>query len=98
MGKRLQDQKKVTVKEIIDRCDLCGGELQPGQTRLEIWQGEELLVIRDVPADVCQQCHEPYLSAAVSERLDHFVGEYQQCRPERYLAVPQFSAVQVMAG
>lgn len=98
MGKRLPNQKKVAAKKSVDRCDLCRGELQPGQTTLEIWRGEELLVIRDVPANVCQQCREAYLSAAVSERLAHFVGEYHQRRPERYLAVPQFSAVQVMEG
>jgi YgiT-type zinc finger domain-containing protein len=96
MGKRLQDQKKAEV--MVERCDLCGGALQPGQTTLEFWRGEELLVIRDVPADVCQQCHEAYLSAAISERLDHFVNEYQRRRPERYLAVPQFSAAQMMEG
>ncbi|MGQ9630648.1 MAG: type II toxin-antitoxin system MqsA family antitoxin [bacterium] len=57
---------------------------------------EELLVIRDVPADVCQQCNEAYISAGVSERLDHFLSEYHRHRPERYLAVPQYSAVQAI--
>ena len=58
MEKRLQNQKKEEVKDSVDRCDLCGGELQPGHTTLEIWRGTELLIIKDVPADVCQQCHE----------------------------------------
>jgi len=98
MGKRLQDPKGEKMKETVDRCDLCGGELKSGKTTLEIWRGEELLVIRDVPADVCQQCNEAYISAAVSERLDHFLDEYHQHRPERYLAVPQYSAVQAMGG
>jgi hypothetical protein len=57
-----------------------------------------MLVIKDVPADVCEQCNEAYISAAVSERLDHFLEGYQQRRPERYLAVPQFSAAQIMEG
>ncbi|MFQ6057577.1 MAG: type II toxin-antitoxin system MqsA family antitoxin [Anaerolineae bacterium] len=98
MGKRLQDPKGEKMNDTIDRCDLCGGELKPGKTTLEIWRGEELLVIRDVPADVCQQCNEAYISADVSERLDYFLGEYHRHRPERYLAVPQYSAVQVMEG
>ena len=98
MGKRLQDPKGEKMKETVDRCDLCGGELKPGKSTLEIWRGEELLVIRDVPADVCQQCNEAYISADVSERLDHFLEEYQRHRPERYLAVPQYSAVQAMGG
>ncbi len=63
MGKRLQDPKGEKVKETVDRCDLCGGELKPGKTTLEIWR-----------------------------------EEYQRHRPERYLAVPQYSAVQAMGG
>ena len=41
--------------------------MQPGHTTLEIWRGTELLIIKDVPADVCQQCHEAYLSATCVE-------------------------------
>ena len=98
MGKRLQDPKGEKMNDAVDRCDVCGGELRPDTTTLEIWRGEELVVIRDVPADVCQQCNEAYISASVSERLDHFLGEYQRHRPERYLAVPQYSGVQAMGG
>jgi len=86
------------MKDSVDRCDLCGGELKSGQTTLESWRGEEMLVIKDVPADVCEQCQEAYISADISERLDHFLREYHQRRPERYLAVPQFSAVQILEG
>ena len=96
MGKRLQNPKGEKTNDTVDRCDLCGGELKPGQTLLEIWRGEELLVIRDVAADVCQQCNEAYISASVSERLDHFLSEYHRHRPERDLAVPQYSAAQAM--
>lgn len=66
-----------------DRCDVCGGELKPGRTTLEIRRGEALIVIRDVPADVCQQCDEAYLSASVSERLDHLVYGYGYISPDK---------------
>ncbi|MBM3241893.1 type II toxin-antitoxin system MqsA family antitoxin [Candidatus Poribacteria bacterium] len=98
MGKQLQDPEGEKMNNTVDRCDLCGGELKPDKTTLEIWRGEELLVIKDVPADVCQQCNEAYISANVSERLDYFLSEYHRHRPERYLAVPQYSAVQAMEG
>jgi len=84
------------MSDAVDQCDLCSGELEPGKTTMEIWRGEQLIVIRDVPADVCQQCNEAYVSADVSERLDHFLGEYHRHRPEQYLAVPQYSAAQAM--
>lgn len=82
----------------IDLCDLCGGVLKSDSTTLEIWRGEELVVIKDVPADVCQNCGEAYLAAQVSARLDDFLDEYRRHRPERYMAVPQYSAVQVIGG
>ncbi len=84
------------MSDTVDRCDLCSGELAPGKTTLEIWRGEQLIVIRDVPADVCQQCNDAYVSADVSERLDRFLVEYHRHRPEQYLAVPQYSAAQAL--
>lgn len=96
MGKRLQNSKSKKINKIKDQCDLCGGELGPGKTTLEIWSGGELLVIKDVPADVCRQCNEAYISAKVSGRLDHFLAEHHQYRPEKYIAVPQYSATQAM--
>ncbi len=73
-------RKASAINTSIDRCDLCGGELKPGKTTLEIWRGEELIIIRDVPAYVCQQCGEAYISVTVSERLDQFLAEYHQHR------------------
>ena len=96
MGKRLQNSKAAKMRRRVERCDLCSGELKPGKTTLEIWRGEDLILIKDVPADACRQCHEAYISASVSERLDQFMAEYQQHRPVRYVTVPEYSAAQVM--
>ena len=79
-------------------CDFCGGELHPGTTRLELWLGEELIVITDVPGDVCDQCGEAYLSAETSEQLDRLVEERESRAPEKYLRVPQYSAENAKAG
>ena len=35
-----EDEKREEVKDSVDRCDLCGGQLQPGHTTLEISWGE----------------------------------------------------------
>jgi YgiT-type zinc finger domain-containing protein len=76
----------------IDQCDLCGGELKAGITILDIWYNSELIIIQDIPADVCDQCGEAYLRAEISEKLDQFFEEYHTHKPERYIKVPQFSA------
>ncbi len=79
-----------------DLCDLCGGELAPGKTSLDIWRDDGLIVLRDVPADVCQQCDEAYISPEVSAQIDQFLAEYQHYRPQRYIPVPEFSVTQAM--
>ena len=79
-----------------DRCDFCGGTLTPSEKTLEFWRGEELIVIRNVPADVCQQCGEGYFSAEVSRKLDLFIGQDFRCEPENYLTVPQYTAEQIL--
>lgn len=52
MGKQLQSPKGEKMKHVSDRCDLCSGELKSGKTTLEIWRGQELLVIKDVTSDL----------------------------------------------
>ena len=98
MEKRLQNPKGDKMNDTVDRCDICGGELKAGVTTLQIWRGQELIVIRDVQADVCQQCGEAYISADVSERLDYFVSQQLRHRSVRHLVIPQYSAVQAMAA
>ena len=91
-----EDDYKISanMKQTRDKCDLCEGELSPGTTSLEIWYHDELIVLRDIPADVCQQCGEAYLSAEVSEKIDRFLEEYPRHRPQRYIPVPEFTATQ----
>ena len=40
---------------LIDKCDVCGGELKPGFTTLELWRGETLVeVCREAGNDVLE--------------------------------------------
>ncbi len=79
---------------MLDQCDICGGGLEAGKTSLKIWRDGSLIVLSDVPADVCRQCKESYLSAETSEKIDHFLSKYKQHKPKRYIPVPEFSAAQ----
>ncbi len=79
-----------------DLCDLCGGELAPGKTSLEIRYNGELIILNDIQATICGQCGESYLTADISEKLDRFLAEYRQHRPTRYIPVPEFSAKMIL--
>jgi YgiT-type zinc finger domain-containing protein len=51
-----------------DLCDLCGGELKHEKADLELHIRKDLIICKDLPADVCLQCGEKYFSAEVSEK------------------------------
>lgn len=57
------------------KCNRCGGQAEPGTTHLLLQWGEEPLLIRDVSADVCQECGEATISAEVSQMVDRIIRE-----------------------
>ncbi|QFY90151.1 type II toxin-antitoxin system MqsA family antitoxin [Magnetovirga frankeli] len=56
-------------------CPLCGGECAPGETTFTTDLGFGVVVIRHVPALVCQCCGEDWLEDATAEQLETMVAE-----------------------
>jgi YgiT-type zinc finger domain-containing protein len=51
-------------------CVLCKtGATQPGAATVTLERNQTVVVIKGVPAEVCQNCGEYYLSQAVSEKI-----------------------------
>ncbi len=51
-------------------CVLCKtGHPQPGTATVTLERNHTVVVFKDVPAEVCQNCGEYYLSQAVTERI-----------------------------
>jgi YgiT-type zinc finger domain-containing protein len=52
------------------RCVICKtGEVQPGYATVTLQRGGTTVVIKDVPAEVCDNCGEYYLSEDMSARV-----------------------------
>ena len=52
------------------RCVFCKqGDAHPGEATVTLQRGETVVVVKGVPADICENCGEYYLSAAVSEKV-----------------------------
>ena len=62
-------------------CDLCGGELVAGMTSLQLWHEQDLVILRDVPAELCEQCGQSYIPGDIQTQVDHFLQHYQEYRP-----------------
>jgi len=59
-----------TVIEVVMRCVMCKqGETQPGKASVTLQRGETTVIVKEVPADVCENCGEYYLSDAITERI-----------------------------
>ena len=52
-------------------CSFCGGEVKEDKVELDYRYQEELFIFQNVPAGVCQQCGEKYLSAKVAKEIEH---------------------------
>lgn len=51
-------------------CVLCKhGETHPGKTTVALQRGETTVIIKDVPADICENCGEYYLTDDITERV-----------------------------
>lgn len=52
------------------QCVICKhGETEPGKTPVMLHRGETVVVIKDVPAEICRQCGEYYVDDTTAARL-----------------------------
>jgi YgiT-type zinc finger domain-containing protein len=51
-------------------CGICkNGMTQPGHVTVTLQRGDTTVVLKQVPADVCRNCGEYYLSSEVTEQV-----------------------------
>lgn len=52
------------------RCALCKhGETKEGFVTVTLQRGESIIIIKNVPADVCENCKEYYLSKDITSKV-----------------------------
>jgi len=52
------------------KCVICKlGETKKGTVTVTLERGETTIIIKSVPADICENCGEYYLSDEISERI-----------------------------
>lgn len=65
-----------------DTCPVCGGRKSPGEATFTADYGLGVVVVRHVPAMVCDQCGEEWLSAHVVRQLESFVDRARAAKRE----------------
>ena len=56
------------------KCPLCKGEMQKGKTSMPYETGKDrLIVVKDVPALICDQCGESFIETSVLKRVEEIL-------------------------
>jgi len=58
----------------MEKCPLCGGEKRIGSTIYTVDLGFGLVVVKDVPAKVCSQCGEEWISSEIASQLENVIN------------------------
>ena len=61
-----------------NRCSFCKGKLYEGKTQFVAKVGDEVILIKDVPAIVCENCGEAYYSPEVSRKMDEVMRDFHR--------------------
>lgn len=70
---------------IPERCSYCKGTLVKGKTEFIAHVGDEVIIVKDIPAYVCNQCGEAYFTPEISRKIDSIMEDVHTgrtcCRP-----------------
>jgi YgiT-type zinc finger domain-containing protein len=61
-GKPEENSKKV--------CPLCGGKLREGLATIPFVLDSTVAVVKDVPAEICEECDESYMKGDTVDRIE----------------------------
>lgn len=77
----------------MERCYFCKGKIVAQNVKMDFWWGDELFLIENVPAEVCQQCGERFFDSEVSKQLDKTVSEKKQVKRSLNVPVLEYQSV-----
>jgi len=84
----MKKNNKIQSKKKKELCDFCGGTLHPKIVNTEFWVKGELMLIENVPAEVCQRCGEKYFSAETHASIEKLFKSKPQA--EKTMTVPVY--------
>ncbi len=73
-------------------CPRCAQPMHSANVRTVIWQGDQLFVVEDIPAQVCGACFEQYYDEDVTDALRRLTEDkFPASQINREVLVPFFS-------
>ncbi len=69
-------------RENSGQCYLCRGALKYGKATVPFVVGDSVIVIKKVPAEICQRCNEPYMAGEVVDKITALLDNFEPFRAE----------------
>lgn len=61
-----------------NKCNLCNGKLREGKTEFVARVGDKVVIIKDIPAYICEGCEEAYFTPEISRKIDKIMKEFHE--------------------
>ena len=65
-----------------NRCPLCGWRLKKGVATIPFVLDKGIVLIKGVPAEICQNCREPYTTGKVTDRIASLLSQMRALATE----------------
>jgi len=65
-----------------ERCPVCGGHFEQGEATIPFVLKDSTVVVKNVPAEICGDCHETFTSGKVTDQLVVMVQQLKQLHSE----------------
>ena len=73
------------------RCIVCKNEMKRKKTIIELRLKDDLIIIDDIPADVCDYCGEKVLSPEVVDSAREIYENRDKKKMKKVISVPVYS-------
>lgn len=69
-------------KDKVKRCPLCGGGMEDGVATLPFLTADKIIVVKNVPAEICSDCGEAYMKSQVVGVIEKLLDRLEESQSE----------------
>ncbi|MBI4744645.1 MAG: type II toxin-antitoxin system MqsA family antitoxin [Actinobacteria bacterium] len=75
------------------KCYFCGGTIKKKKVRVDYRWGNELTILENVPAWVCNQCGEKYFDTEVAKKMERLAKAKEKVKKSINVSIKEFGKV-----
>jgi len=69
-------------KDSTGKCPLCGGGLHDGASAMPFFLDDKIVVVKDVPSEVCADCGEAYMKSGAAKNVEKLLDTLESLHAE----------------